>query len=79
MSFCVPCFLITPLVHFFFNFFQISAQKATDTREKRHTKTPLWDSFILILNSLFCSAFRRPLLAVVLRLNTYIYIHTHIR
>ena len=77
MSFCVPCFLLTPLVHFFFTFFQISAQKAAFTREKRHTKTPLWDSFILILNSLFCSAFRSPLLAVNLRLNAYIYTHTY--
>ena len=77
VSFCLPCFLVTPLVHFFFNFFQISAQKAT-LEKKRHTKTPLWDSFILILNSLFCSAFRRPLLAVNLRLNAHIYTHTHI-
>ena len=61
---------------FLFTFFQISAQKAT--REKRHAKTPLWDYFILILNSLFCSAFRRPLRAVNLRLNTRVYIHTHI-
>ena len=43
-------FLGTPFP-FFFTFFQISAQKATlknDTREKRHTKTPLWDSTLFL-------------------------------
>ena len=39
----------------FFHFFQISGQKQLTKREKRHTKTPLWDYFILILFSLlFC-------------------------
>ena len=69
--------LVTPFPYFLI-FFKFLPKKQQTKKEKRHTKTPLWDSFILILNSLFCSAFRRPLLAVNLRLNAYIYTHTHI-
>ena len=70
--------LVTPFPYFLI-FFKFLPKKQLFLREKRHTKTPLWDSFIRILHSLFCSAFRRPLLAVNLRLNAYIYTHTHIR
>ena len=74
LTLCVPCFLVTPLGFHFFSFFSNFWAKAADKKgEKTHKNTPLWDYFILILNSLFCSVFRSPLLAVVLRLNIYIY------
>ena len=61
VSFCLPCFLVTPLVHFFFNFFQISAQKATLTQGRKDTQKHLFGiplfvfyilSFVLRLGAL---------------------------